>query len=192
MDKALIRAQALEPIVSDEVVLLAPLPEFWHRFEQSKEFSDQNPNPLDRFSKRVIDRLAQDLGLVAAYPSDGPPYAPFIAWALAAEGVFAAPIGLLVHDEFGLWLSFRGALLCAGEEKRTAENPCHNCAQPCRTACPVGAFAGDRYDVEACQSHLRSGDVDCWKGCLARSVCPAVKIPRPEAQSAFSMRAFAG
>ncbi len=192
MDKAAIRVLGLEPIVSDEVVLLAPLPQFWAGFEASQEFEDGLDDPLDRYSKRVIGALARELNVEAVFPSDGPPYAPFISWALRAEGVFEAPIGLLVHDEFGLWISFRGALRVKGEQKRAAGNPCVGCAAPCLSACPVGAFADGGYDVAACKAHLRSEDVECWRGCLARRVCPAGKIARSEAQNRFHMRAFAG
>lgn len=192
MIKAKCRAAGLEPIVSDEVILLAPLPAFWEAFAQSKEFTDGAPDPLDRYSKSIIDPLANALSAEAAYPSDGPPYAPFITWALAAEGVYLSPIGLLVHDQFGLFVSFRGALKIAGEEKREGKNPCETCAKPCETTCPVGAFSGAEYDVDACKAQLHSGDVACWQGCLARQACPANHIARNPEQSAFSMRAFAG
>lgn len=192
VNKSEIRALGLEPIISDEVVLLAPLPQFWTEFTQAFEYADGKPDPLDRYSKRVIGALANALGVEAFFPSDGPPFAPFIQWAMNAEGVYLSPIGLLVHDEFGLLISFRGALKIKGEAKRASKNPCRNCAAPCVNACPVNAFQDGDYILELCKSHLSSGDVACWQGCLARLACPANKIKRDPAQSAFSMRAFMG
>ncbi len=178
-------------LVSDDVLLLAPQPLFWRHFEQSSEFSDRDPHPLDRYSKHVINALGEEFGLDAVYPSDGPPFAPFIDWALKAEGVYLAPIGLLVHVEFGLWISFRGALKLAGAPKRSSVDPCENCARPCLNACPVEAFSHGEYDVERCRGYLQSGSVDCWQGCLARRACPAAKIERSVEQNTFHMKAFA-
>ncbi len=63
--KAACAASHLQCIVSDEVVLLAPLPEFWAGFEASEEYQDGQDDPLDRYSKRVIANLAMDLNCEA-------------------------------------------------------------------------------------------------------------------------------
>jgi hypothetical protein len=170
----------------------------WDAFAASAEARDGGDHPLDRFSRRVIDGLALELGAVALYPFGGPPYFPFQQWARRAEPVHPSPLGLLIHPDYGLWHSYRGALgfpeaLEVPAFEATA-SPCDSCAaKPCLSACPVGAFSLNGYDVAACAAHLRSVDgADCMgRGCLARRACPvgAEHAHGPE-QAAFGMLAF--
>jgi hypothetical protein len=48
---------------------------------QATEFRDGRPDPIDRWSRRVIGHMACDLGAKALFPFGGPPWHPFIAWA---------------------------------------------------------------------------------------------------------------
>lgn len=184
------------PRGEESIVLLGPRePDFWPLFTASPEYGDRAPNPLDRWSERVIGALAITWGGTAIFPSDGPPYPPFIAWALASGRVWTSPVGLLVHERQGLWLSFRGAVrLREPARPGTGNNPCLNCAeQPCRSACPVGALTPDGYDVAACHDWLDNATgKDCLtRGCAARRACPVgAAYGRSEAQSRFHMRAF--
>ncbi|MEO1689892.1 MAG: ferredoxin, partial [Pseudomonadota bacterium] len=64
-------------------VLIGPdEPAFWPLFSQSPEYRDGAPDPLDRWSRRVIDEVAAAQGGEALYPFGGPPYHPFYSWAL--------------------------------------------------------------------------------------------------------------
>ncbi len=167
-------------------------------FADSPEARDRLAHPLDRWSRRVIGALATALGARALYPFDGPPYPPFQRWAMRAEPVHVSPLGLLIHPDYGLWHSYRGALafvepIAVPVIARRA-SPCEACsARPCLSACPVGAFAEDGYDVAACAAHLRkaAGRACMDGGCLARRACPvgASQAHRP-AQASFHMRAF--
>lgn len=182
----------------ESIVLLGPRPPgFWPAFTASPEYGDGGPDPLDRYSKRIIGALAAAWGGKALFPSDGPPYPPFIAWALATGHVWQSPVGLMVHDRQGLWLSFRGAvrlpvLLPLPE---ASVNPCAACeGRPCLSACPVGALGTDGYDVPACKAYLRSPEgAGCMeRGCAVRRTCPVSRAHgRLAEQSAFHMRAFA-
>lgn len=178
------------------VLLLAPRePGFWPAFTAAPEYRDGRPGPMDRWSKRVIGALAQSWAGEAVFPSDGPPYPPFIAWALATGRVWVSPAGLLVHDRLGLWLSFRGAVRVPERvEIASGTSPCDTCpGQPCRSACPVSALARDRYDVTACHDYLDTeAGVGCMTaGCAARRACPVgMAWGRTEAQSRFHMKAF--
>ncbi|SFR96934.1 ferredoxin [Yoonia litorea] len=175
------------------ITLLGPdEPAFWAIFTQSTEYQDGAPDPMDRWSLRVIGDLAETLGAEPLFPFGGPPYAPFYSWAVASGRFWPSPIGFLVHDDAGLFASFRGALrwnqpVSAGETTQ----PCQQCHAPCKTACPVDAFA-DGYDVDACKAYVRSSEGrDCRiNGCLARRACPVGAGKRLAAQSAFHMEAF--
>jgi hypothetical protein len=178
------------------LVLLGPGgPGFWPHVSAAPEFADAAPDPLDRWSHRVITALAHDLGARAIFPWDGPPWPPFTGWARRSGRAWPSPVGLLVHDSHGLMLSFRGALALPHRLAlpAAAARPCDSCAdQPCRSACPVGALSPDGYDVPACKSDLdRPGNTCMARGCAVRRACPAsAGADRTEAQSAFHMGYF--
>ncbi|ABG31087.1 ferredoxin [Roseobacter denitrificans] len=181
------------------LLLLGPHePGFWASFTQSPEWQDGAPDPMDRWSTRVIDAWAADLDALALYPFGGPPFKPFFSWALKTGRVHASPIMLLVHDSAGLFVSFRGALALRDriDLPPNPANPCLGCIdQPCTTTCPVDALDGKNYDVVACKTFLeQAGGQDCMAyGCAARRVCPvSQQYPRTSAQSAYHMTTFKG
>ncbi len=172
--------------------------EQWLGFATSPEALDGLPHPLDRWSRRVVGALAEQLGVVAIYPFEGPPYWPFQAWARRAEPLSPSPLGLLIHPSFGLWHGYRGALAFETEIDApafdAAPGPCESCIErPCLDACPVGAFSSAGYDVAACAAHLAApAGRDCMEnGCRARRACPIGRehAHSPE-QARFHMRAF--
>ncbi|MAU52688.1 MAG: ferredoxin [Roseovarius sp.] len=179
------------------LVLLGPLePGFWTAFTQTPEYRDGTPDPMDRWSTRIITALAEDLGAAPLFPFGGPPWKPFTDWARRSGRAWPSPVGLLVHDVAGLMVSYRGAL--AIPERLAlpapARCPCETCeAQPCRTACPVDALKPDAYDVPACKADLDRPGNDCRaRGCAVRRACPVSQAhARAEAQSAFHMGYFA-
>ncbi len=142
-------------------------PEMWRAFAASPEYGppeygppgygpgyDSAPDPLNRWSERVLGALAAELGAQALFPFGGPPYLPFVAWAKRAEAVAESPLGILIHPDYGLWHAYRGALAFADAvdlapwDRRP--RPCDTCAErPCLSACPVGAFTETGYDVAA-------------------------------------------
>jgi len=173
----------------------------WPAFAASSEAADGEPDPLDRWSRRVIQQLAHSFGGKALFPFGGPPFQPFLRWAQQAEGLEPSPIGMLIHPEHGLWHAYRGALAFASvppdwQEAPPAASPCRRCAaRPCRSACPVDAFTDAGYDVAACRRHLATpaGRRCFTQGCLARRACPvAPGLRYSEPQTRFHMRAFLG
>ena len=155
-------------------------------------------DPLDRWSRRLIESLARELGGRALFPFGGPPFLPFQRWAQRAEPVHSSPIGLLIHPYYGLWHAYRGAIGFPEElavpEPAPVPSPCESCTgRWCLKSCPVGAFSSTGYDVAACAGHLRSAaGGDCMDfGCRARRACPvgADHAYGPE-QASFLMRAF--
>ncbi|WP_225027829.1 ferredoxin [Xinfangfangia pollutisoli] len=168
--------------------------EYWPHLKAQPEW-DGAPDPVDRWSRRVIGRLACDLGGKALFPFGGPPYHPFYTWALRSGRAFASPVRLLVHDAQGLWVSFRGALaLREAVDVPQGRAPCAACAEkPCLAACPAGALGAQGYDVPRCHGFLDSpGGENCLSGgCLVRRACPASQAyARLPEQSAYHMGLF--
>ena len=182
-----------------EIVLVGNIgSSYWPQFSQSPEFSDALAHPLDRWSRRVAEGIATSLSLRALYPFEGPPYYPFQQWARRAEELEQSPLGVMIHPEFGLWHSYRFALLGAGPGAReplpAANSPCLGCVdKPCLNTCPVNAFDGDGYDVRRCANYLRATpEAECnRRGCLARFACPiAPQLRYTDDQGRFHLRAF--
>lgn len=178
------------------ICLLGPSePGFWPHVTAGPEFHDGAPDPLDRWSNRVISRAAAALGATPIFPF-GSPVRPFMTWALRTGRSHVSPVRLLVHDRAGLWVSFRGALLLPEriDLPTPGPSPCDTCpGQPCRTVCPVGALTGRGYDLDACHAYLGSerGQSCMTMGCAVRRACPAgADYARLDAQSAFHMREF--
>lgn len=172
----------------------------WPAFAVSPEKADRAPDPLDRWTRRVVGDLARGLGAGAYYPFGGRPQHPFQRWARRAEGLHSSPLGLLIDPDYGLWHAYRAALAFADEialpERTEAPpSPCEACrAQPCRTACPVSAIGHGSYDVARCVSHITTpAGAECLqRGCVARRACPVGTSHAYEpAQQAFHMAAFA-
>ncbi|MCY1744176.1 ferredoxin [Ensifer sp. SL37] len=155
-------------------------------------------DPLDNWSKAVINPVAGEQGATAFFPSD-PPWQPFQQWAMRAEGLKPSPLGILIHSRFGLWHGYRGALafgIPLGETgEASASRPCDHCLEkPCISGCPASALAGERFDVGRCRGHLRTdaGRAGCLaNGCLSRAACPVGSQYRyPPEQLRFHMSAL--
>jgi len=170
----------------------------WPRFSESAEANDGAPDPLDHWTRRIVDDIARRIPATPLYPFGGPPYWPFQRWAQRAESVFPSPLGILIHPEHGLWHAYRAALVFAEPidlpPRAEARSPCESCAaKPCLSACPVGAFSGAGFDVDACTGHItRAAGRPCMDGgCLARNACPvAAHLHYPAPQMRFHMAAF--
>jgi len=144
--------------------------DMWRAFAASPEFATA-PDPLNRWSARVIGDLAEAWGARALFPFGGPPHLPFVAWAKRAEPVAESPLGILIHPDYGLWHAYRGALAFA-------------------EAFPLPPRG---YDVSACADHLSAAaGADCMtEACRARRACPIGRdyLYAPE-QARFHMTHF--
>lgn len=173
-------------------VLLGPLePGFWGYVSKQPAFSGDDP--LDRWSHSVITDLGKLTGADPFFPFGGAPFHPFISWALKSGETWQSPVGLLVHKDAGLLVSYRGALRFDGhiDLPAPAASPCDACVdKPCLNACPVGAIGAQGYDVPACKAHIATDPV-CRAGCRVRLVCPiSQSYGRTAVQTAFHMEAF--
>ena len=180
------------------LILLGAGAGFWPVYSTSPEALDGHVDPIDRWSLRVVGDLARRHGTKALYPFGGPPYAPFIDWALKSGRAFTSPTGMMVHEQVGMMISYRGALhfsevLDIPEVQGTS--PCSTCSgQPCVTTCPVSALGKNaKYDLGACHNFLdsKTGESCMILGCAARRACPtSAGAMRQPGQSAHHMRAF--
>lgn len=169
----------------------------WANFAGSAEAADGLPDPLDRWSQRVTGVLAADIGALAIYPG-GAPRLSFQRLAARCEAVHQSPIGLLIHERWGLWHAYRGALLLSGKVELSpldrAAHPCSACrAQPCLTSCPVAAFGADGFNLAACAAHVAgAAGSECRdRGCLARRACPVgAEFRYVDEQAKFHTAAF--
>ena len=176
------------------VLMLGPGAGFWPHLQAQPEWG--GPDPVDRWSRRVIGGVACDLGAKALFPFGGPPYRPFYRWALRTGRVHESPVRLLVHDAQGLWVSFRGVLALKERLELPAPPPapCATCTEkPCLTACPPRALTGAGYDLPACHAYLDTGPACLSQGCAVRAACPVSQLhDRMPEQSAYHMRQFHG
>ncbi|CAN1542990.1 hypothetical protein MCELHM10_01843 [Paracoccaceae bacterium] len=184
------------PAGTRTLLMLGPAePGFWPHLTTQPEWQDRQPDPVDRWSRRVIGQMACDLGAKALFPFGGPPYHSFYRWALRTGQVWESPVRLLVHAGQGLMVSFRGALALKAmvEVPPPAQRPCDGCAAPCKAACPTGALTDAGYDLPRCHAFLdQPGGKDCMTGgCLVRRACPVSQAyARLPEQSAHHMRQF--
>ncbi len=168
-------------------------PAMFRRFARERK---AGADPLERWCAQAVGRLAEDLGAMPVFPSDVPAL-PFLTWARRTGASHSSPLGLNIHADYGLWHAYRAALLfpvAFDLPPSSSKHPCEACAdKPCLTACPVHAFQGRGYDVEACVDHIASpAGAPCMSGgCLARRACPVGQhyAYAPE-QMQFHMQAF--
>lgn len=180
------------------LIMLGPKePGFWTYIIKQDEFKDGLPNPLDRWSKRVIDTIGEETKGEPAYPFGGPPYHPFMTWALKTGRSWHSPIKFLVHDTSGLLVSYRGVL---GYSEffhlppPPPQSPCVTCIdKPCITACPVDVLTPEIYDADGCRKYIGSSEGhECLRlGCNVRRICPiSATYQRDIRQSEFHQIAF--
>ena len=197
---AVAEGEAGFPAGTRTLLMLGPSePGFWAHLQAQPEWAqyekDGTPDPVDRWSRRAIGRIACDLGAKALFPFGGPPWHPFYQWALRTGRVWDSPVRLLVHHGQGLMVSFRGALALkeAVAVPPPVARPCDGCAAHCLTACPAGALTGAGYDVPACHAFLDQPEgAECLSGgCLVRRACPVSQsYARLREQSAYHMGQF--
>lgn len=172
---------------------------YWPHFQRWRE--SQAPylrNPLDSWSRLVLERIADGVKARAVFPSDRP-YLPFQQWAMHAEGLKPSPLGILMHPEYGLWHAYRGALLfdhaVSMTSPRATHHSCDACLEkPCLKACPVEAHSHAGFDHEGCLTYVRGGNGERCRtaGCFDRNACPVGEAFRYPAEiQAFHMAAFA-
>jgi epoxyqueuosine reductase len=85
-------------------------------------------------------------------------------------------LGILLHPEYGPWISLRGAIITdlvfsAYDSPLRNFNPCPPCPKPCITACPAKTISNRGWNWEACMDYRLSGET-CKSNCASRRACP--------------------
>lgn len=174
-------------------------PAFFDRFASgSPEAADRARNPLDRYTKRVVEAAAGEalapLGVARAvyFPFDGAePLIPFQRLGRAAGLGGPGPLGLQIHPRFGPWWAYRALVVVDRElpARPPIGDGCAACDAPCVDACPAHAVARAGFGVAACHARRLSAE-PCRLSCAARIAC--IRGPEhrySDAQLAFHMAA---
>ncbi len=85
-------------------------------------------------------------------------------------------LGILLHPEYGPWISLRGALITnlvfsTYDNPLTNFNPCPPCAKPCITVCPAKTISARGWNWNACMDYRLSSET-CESNCASRRACP--------------------
>lgn len=168
-------------------------------------------HPINEYSAHAARTLTDSLhakGIHArvTFPDDSPALNFMQLAELAGWGTISPVLGILLHPEFGPWVSIRAALLIdgqpfgdIGEEEHQPFQPCLSCQKPCVSACPASVFDGmGSVQLEVCANHRNVGN--CRHGCDARRACPVGATSRygsdeerfRHAYSLFTMRRHFG
>ena len=74
------------------ILLVGPKdPFFWDVFKKSSEYRDYKENPLDRWSKKPLEKIAIKLNARSFFPFEAP-FQPFINWAKNCSTMGSSPV----------------------------------------------------------------------------------------------------
>jgi ferredoxin len=153
-------------------------PAFFDGFASSAFARDGLPDPLDRYTRVVIEgsvRAAlEPRGVTHAlhFPFMGQVLIPFQRLGRAAGLGGPGPLGLQIHPTFGPWWAYRG-LIVVDATLPTGVAPgdgCAGCAAPCVSACPAGAVQRSGFLIAACHARRLVAE-PCRLSCAARIAC---------------------
>ena len=85
-------------------------------------------------------------------------------------------LGILIHPEYGTWVSLRGAIVTDLEfsdydTPLPSFNPCTTCPKPCISACPGNTISERGWDWKSCMN-FRLSNGTCSTNCTSRRACP--------------------
>ena len=166
---------------------------FWELYRQHKAGEAmQRPDPVDSYSaeitQTVIEQYLPDITKQQLFPSADCPV-NLMALGRAFSWHAASPLGMGIHQQYGLWSAYRAlwwlditldddAELAPPSLKSSRSNRistlCAECeTQDCVSACPTEAidFSGTP-DLERCADYRLKDASQCESTCLARMACP--------------------
>jgi epoxyqueuosine reductase QueG len=176
---------------------------FFEAFSRAPEATDGIPDPLDRYTRVVVEAAAREalepLGVahVELFPfvservRQGAPAIPFQRVGRAAGLASAGPLALQIHPVYGPWWAYRGLVVVDAElpPATPLDDPCDGCPAPCVAACPADAVQRSGFVYAPCRARRLVAE-PCRLSCAARIAC--VRGPEhryAEAALAFHMAA---
>lgn len=174
------RAPALEGAASVLVVASGGRA-FWERL-QAEDGLRGLEHPIDALGQRLIGAALPTLpaGARLLTQAEADTLDLRRLAALAGVGWVSPVLELLLHPEYGPWLSIRGVVTLPVRLQPTVLasrpwDPCGPCAKPCLDACPVSAYGrGHAFDVERCARHRLAEEAPqgpCASRCASRDAC---------------------
>lgn len=153
---------------------------FWERLQTEAELRGLE-HPIDALGQRLIGAalpaLPAGARLLTQAEADTLDLRRLAA--LAGVGWVSPVLELLLHPEYGPWVSIRGVVTLPVRLQPTVLasrpwDPCGPCAKPCLDACPVSAYGrGHAFDVERCARHRLADEPSgpCASRCASRDAC---------------------
>jgi epoxyqueuosine reductase QueG len=169
------RVGTILPAARSVVLVGAGGPALFAALERAPEARAEHA-PFDRYTRRIAEDAAARLAgrALFAFERRGERYADFVALGRAAGLGAPSRLGLLLHPEYGPWMSLRALLLVPRMLPETAPldgfDPCDGCPAPCALACPGGALDAGRFDIGRCADSRRR-EPGCALKCDARRAC---------------------
>lgn len=145
-------------------------------------FGFYTDDPIDYFACKMTELFVRDYlddtDYLLLYPGDY--LIPLQQLGALAGWHQPSPLGIGIHDDYGLWFAYRVAFLTKLElplselPLNTGPSPCASCEdKPCISRCPAAAVKpAENLDIPACMSFRLQPDSDCQLQCLARLACP--------------------
>lgn len=144
---------------------------------------EDEPNPLDAYTQRIVERAAAPFVDALATPCrflypfrfpDDP--VSFMRLGDCAGLGRPSLVGVLVHPTYGPWIALRAALLVAESFALPRDtdgfDPCPTCVErACIAACPAGAVTACGWDIPTCAESRARADDPCAARCHARFDC---------------------
>ncbi len=192
-----LRLEALLPSPAGALVVGGGGRAFFEGFAASPEGHDGAPDPLDRYTARVVAAAVSGaldgtgVRYAIGHPFGVDPIIPFQRLGRAAGLGGPGPLALQIHPVFGPWWAYRALIVLdrALSPAPALGDACAGCPAPCVAACPGRAVSRAGFQIAACHAR-RLADAGCRSSCAARVAC--IRGPEhrySEEQLAFHMRA---
>lgn len=154
--------------------------ELWDLLQSHERSSHILASTFDQYSRQKVQEYCTHvLGNASfrlLYPTDFP--VPLQQWGALLGWSHPSPMGLGIHQEYGLWFAYRAAFLVDAplplSQAGSQQSPCERCQEkPCLSVCPPQALkAVSSPDIQACSSFRLKPSSPCASTCLARYACP--------------------
>jgi hypothetical protein len=156
---------------------------FWEIFRKFLEsppgaFLNSSEDPIDNYTEMVANQL------LSQYPELTDCLFPFKRQEIFIDyqklavcsglGHLSPYIKLVLHPQFGSWISLRGVFLTGSDLQASGPLqtpvPCSDCSKPCLSVCPVNAVSTETFDFTVCAAY-RDQETDCLSHCHVRKAC---------------------